>query len=187
MARSIVAVIVALQEVPEDRVGPPLRGGTLMVVPSVGQLVIEMAMYRFASNLSLLLKSGVPMMETMHTITGIFQTNPIYRDALERVAPRSPAGKSLHSALEETGLFLPMLTSMVQVGEESGQLAPGHGADLPLLQGEDGRHDPEGHQDGRAHHHHGHGLVDRRLDAGDLHADVRDGGERQMMPKRADD
>ncbi len=94
-----------------------------MVVPSVGQLIIEMAMYRFASNLSLLLKSGVPMMETMHTLTGIFQTNPIYRDALQRVASRVAAGKSLHSALQETGLFLPMLTSMVQVGEESGQLA----------------------------------------------------------------
>ena len=97
--------------------------GTLMVVPTVGQLIIEMAMYRFASNLSLLLKSGVPMMETMHTIKGIFQTSPIYRDALERVAHKVAAGRSLHSALEESGLFLPMLTSMVQVGEESGQLA----------------------------------------------------------------
>src|SRR5205085_2600317 len=97
-------------------------GGALMVVPTVGQLVIEMAMYRFASNLSLLLKSGVPMMETMHTIKGIFQTSPIYRDALERVAQRVASGKSLHAALQETGLFLPMLTSMVQVGEESGQL-----------------------------------------------------------------
>ena len=93
-----------------------------MVVPTVGQLMIEMAMYRFASNLSLLLKSGVPMMETMHTVKGIFQTNPIYRDALERVAARVAAGKPLHAALQETGLFLPMLISMVQVGEESGQL-----------------------------------------------------------------
>jgi type IV pilus assembly protein PilC len=63
------------------------------------------------------------MMETMHTLTGIFQNDPIYRDALQNVASRVSAGKSLHSALEETGLFLPMLTSMVQVGEESGQLA----------------------------------------------------------------
>jgi type IV pilus assembly protein PilC len=58
----------------------------------------------------------------MYTIKGIFQTSPIYRDALERVALRVAAGKPLCKALQETGLFLPMLTSMVQVGEESGQL-----------------------------------------------------------------
>jgi type IV pilus assembly protein PilC len=63
------------------------------------------------------------MMETMTTITGIFQKNPIYHAALERVRSRVAAGKSLHAALEETGIFLPMVTNMVQVGEESGQLA----------------------------------------------------------------
>ncbi len=118
----IVAVVVGFKKYMKTEAGMRYVGGLLMVLPSVGQLAIEMAMYRFASNLALLLKSGVPMMETIHTVTGIFQTNPIYRDALLRVASRVSAGKSLHSALEETGLFLPMLTSMVQVGEESGQL-----------------------------------------------------------------
>jgi type IV pilus assembly protein PilC len=119
----IAATVVGFKKYMKTEAGQRHVGGLLMVMPSVGQLVIEMAMYRFASNLALLLKSGVPMMETIHTVKGIFQTSPIYRDALERVASRVAAGKSLHSALEETGLFLPMLTSMVQVGEESGQLA----------------------------------------------------------------
>ncbi|HZW34302.1 MAG TPA: type II secretion system F family protein [Isosphaeraceae bacterium] len=119
---TIVVSLFAFKRYMKTESGRRYVGGALMVLPSVGQLVIEMAMYRFASNLSLLLKSGVPMMETMHTIKGIFQASPIYRDALERVALRVAAGKPLHSALQETGLFLPMLTSMVQVGEESGQL-----------------------------------------------------------------
>ena len=67
-----------------------------MVVPTVGQLMVEMAMYKFASNLSLLLKSGVPMMETMNTVKGIFQNDPLYRDALERVSLRVAAGKPLY-------------------------------------------------------------------------------------------
>src|SRR6185312_11163860 len=71
--------------------------GIMMAVPSVGQLVIEMAMYRFSSNLSLLLKSGVPMLETIRTITGIFQNEPIYRDALEHVTTKIAAGKPLHA------------------------------------------------------------------------------------------
>jgi type IV pilus assembly protein PilC len=119
---TVVATIFGFKRYMKTESGRKYVGGALMVMPTVGQLVVEMAMYRFASNLSLLLKSGVPMMETMHTIKGIFQTNPIYRDALERFALRVASGKSLHAALQETGLFLPMLTSMVQVGEESGQL-----------------------------------------------------------------
>ncbi len=120
---TVVASVVAFKQFFKTENGRRYVMGILMAIPTVGQLVIEMAMYRFASNLSLLLKSGVPMMETMYTVKGIFQNNPIYRDALERVALKVAAGRSLHVALAESGLFLPMLTSMVQVGEESGQLA----------------------------------------------------------------
>jgi type IV pilus assembly protein PilC len=119
---AIVVFIFGFKKFLKTEMGRKYVGGALMVVPTVGQLMVEMAMYRFASNLSLLLKSGVPMMETMHTVKGIFQNSPIYRDALERVAARVASGKPLYAALQETGLFLPMLVSMVQVGEESGQL-----------------------------------------------------------------
>jgi type IV pilus assembly protein PilC len=118
----IIAAVFAFKRYMKTENGKRYVGGLLMATPAVGPLVIEMAMYKFASNLSLLLKSGVPMMETMHTVKGIFQNDPIYRDALVRVAARVGSGKSLAVALQETGLFLPMLISMVQVGEESGQL-----------------------------------------------------------------
>jgi type IV pilus assembly protein PilC len=119
---AVVAVVYGFKRFLKTESGRRYVGGTLMVVPTVGQLMVEMAMYRFSSNLALLLKSGVPMMETMRTVTGIFQTNPIYHEALQRVASRVASGKPLYVALQETGLFLPMLISMVQVGEESGQL-----------------------------------------------------------------
>jgi type IV pilus assembly protein PilC len=54
---------------------------------------------------------------------GIFQTNPIYRDGLARVQGRVAAGRTLAASLEETGLFTTMITNMVRIGEESGQLA----------------------------------------------------------------
>ena len=146
---TIVAIVFAFKQLHEDRVaGADTSCGSLMVVPTVGQLVIEMAMYRFASNLSLLLKSGVPMMETMYTIKGIFQTSPIYRDALERVAHKVAAGKPLHAALEETGI-VPAHADQHGPGRRGiGPARGGHGADCPVLQGENGRHDPESHEDG---------------------------------------
>jgi len=120
---AVVIIIVAFKKFMKTEPGRRYVGGALMVLPSVGELMVQLAMYKFASNLSLLLKSGVPMLETMNTVKGIFQNDPLYRDALERVSARVASGKALYLSLQETGLFLPMLTSMVQVGEESGQLA----------------------------------------------------------------
>ena len=98
-------------------------GGFGLVVPMVGPLLVQMAMYRFATNIALLLKSGVPLLETLATLTGVFQNSPIYRDALARARGRVAAGRPLAASLEETGLFSTMLTNMVRTGEESGQLA----------------------------------------------------------------
>lgn len=96
--------------------------GVGLGLPMFGELIVQMAMYRFASNIALLLKSGIPMMETLSVMTGVFQTNPIYRDALARAQSRVAAGRPLAIALEETGLFTSMITNMVRTGEESGQL-----------------------------------------------------------------
>lgn len=63
------------------------------------------------------------MLETITTLSGIFQTNPIYREALLRVRGRVAAGRPLAFGIEETGLFTTMMTNMVRIGEESGQLA----------------------------------------------------------------
>jgi type IV pilus assembly protein PilC len=99
-------------------------GGILMVLPMVGALMVQMAMYRFASNIGLLLKSGVPMIETLTTLSSVFHNTPIYRDAMLRVRGRVASGKPLAAALEETGLFSSLLTNMVRTGEDSGRLAP---------------------------------------------------------------
>ncbi len=98
-------------------------GGVGLAIPLVGQLIVESAMYRFASNISLLLKSGIPMIETLHALEGVFFANPIYRDALMRVQGRVASGRPLAASLEETGLFTSMMTNMVRIGEGSGQLA----------------------------------------------------------------
>ena len=97
--------------------------GVMMAMPMVGELLVQSAMYQFASNIALLLKSGVPMLETIGVLEGVFHTRPVYREALEMVHNRVAAGRPLATSLEETGLFTTMITNMVRIGEESGQLA----------------------------------------------------------------
>jgi type IV pilus assembly protein PilC len=98
-------------------------GGVGLAVPLVGDLIVGAAMYRFVSSASLLLKSGIPMLETLSTLEGIFAESPIYRDALARVHQRVAAGRPLAASLEETGLFTTMISNMVRIGEESGKLS----------------------------------------------------------------
>lgn len=96
----------------------------LVALPVVGDLVIQSSMYRFASNLGLLLRSGVPMLETMDTIADVFRAQPPYYDAIVHAKNRMAAGRSLADGLEESGLFTSMMINAVRVGEESAQLGP---------------------------------------------------------------
>ncbi|MGD0897145.1 MAG: type II secretion system F family protein [Thermoguttaceae bacterium] len=119
----VIAAAVAIRKYAKTEAGRRRFIGVGVGLPLVGQLIVQAAMYRFASNIALLLKSGVPMMESLQTVEDVFQTSPPYRDALRQVRSRVAAGRPLAASLEETGLFTTMITNMVRVGEESGQLA----------------------------------------------------------------
>lgn len=123
IAVGVIAVVVAFKFYMRTESGRLYVGGSLMVLPMVGELCVQMAMYKFASSISLLLKSGVPMLETMNTLIGVFHTNPLYRKALTIAQTKVASGRPLAASLEETGLFPSMMTDMVRIGEESGQLA----------------------------------------------------------------
>ncbi len=96
----------------------------MVAIPIIGDLIIQSSMYRFASNLALLLRSGVPMLETMNTVADVFRAQPPYFDAIEHARNRMAAGRSLADGLEESGLFTSMMINAVRVGEESAQLGP---------------------------------------------------------------
>jgi type IV pilus assembly protein PilC len=120
---AVIAVAVAFRQYMKTEDGRRRVKGVGMATPLVGELMVQSAMYSFASNISLLLKSGIPMLDTIETLRGVFHLNPHYRDALTRAQGRVAAGRSLAGSLEETRLFTTMITNMVRIGEESGQLA----------------------------------------------------------------
>ncbi len=102
---AVVIIVVAFKKFMKTESGRRYVGGTLMVLPSVGELMVQLAMYKFASNLALLLKSGVPMLETINTVKGIFQNDPLYRDALERVSAGSRRARPFTSHSRRPGCF----------------------------------------------------------------------------------
>lgn len=93
----------------------------LLKTPVISGLVTAMDTARFASTLSILMASGVPLLESLR-ISGQVLTNLVLRAESETVAERVQEGSSLHRALQQSGRFPPMMVHMVASGETSGEL-----------------------------------------------------------------
>jgi type IV pilus assembly protein PilC len=95
-----------------------------LAIPVVGDLLVQSAMYKFASNMAVLLRSGVPMLEALQACSEVFRAQPAYRDAVLNARNRVAAGRSLGEGLQESGLFTSMMVNAINVGEQSAQLGP---------------------------------------------------------------
>ncbi len=93
----------------------------LLKIPGISRVLIAMDTARFASTLSILMASGVPLLEALR-IAGKVLTNLVLREDSEKVAERVQEGSSLNKALRQSGRFPPMMVHMVASGEASGEL-----------------------------------------------------------------
>ena len=93
----------------------------LLATPGISGVVTAVDTARFASTLSILMASGVPLLEALR-IAGEVLGNHVLREDSELVAERVQEGSSLHRALQESGRFPPMMIHMVASGEASGEL-----------------------------------------------------------------
>lgn len=76
---------------------------------------------QFASTLSILNASGVPLVDAMRIASEVLG-NDYLRLKLKDAAQQVSEGASLHLALENTGYFPPMMIHMIASGESSGEL-----------------------------------------------------------------
>ena len=93
----------------------------LLRMPGISRVLVAMDTARFASTLSILMASGVPLLESLR-IAGEVLTNLVLREDSQTVAERVQEGSSLNRALQESGRFPPMMVHMVASGEASGEL-----------------------------------------------------------------
>ncbi|TSA44715.1 type II secretion system F family protein [bacterium] len=93
-----------------------------LVLPVLGMLTKKLNLARFTIVFSGLLKSGMPIVEAL-AITGDTMTNLYYQQALREASEKVKVGVDLQVALEKyPKLFTPLVTQMIQVGEESGTM-----------------------------------------------------------------
>ncbi len=93
----------------------------LLKVPFVSGFIVAVDTSRFASTLSILTSSGVPLLDGLRIGSAVL-SNLELRAAGESVAASVQEGASLNRALEQAGVFPPMMVHMVASGEASGEL-----------------------------------------------------------------
>ena len=90
-------------------------------LPLFGDVQRKSAISRFTRTLGTLVTSGVPILQALN-ITRETAGNVIISDAITKVHDAVKEGESMVAPLEGSKVFPPMVISMVDVGEETGQL-----------------------------------------------------------------
>jgi type IV pilus assembly protein PilC len=90
-------------------------------VPVIGPVVRKVAISRFTRTLGTLVSSGVPILQAL-TIVRETAGNVIISNAVNSVHESVKEGETITAPMEGSGVFPPMVVSMVDVGEQTGAL-----------------------------------------------------------------
>ncbi len=92
-----------------------------LTIPIFGDLVRKIQVARFARTLGTMLKSGVPLLQSLEIVRNVL-SNSVIAGAVVAVQKDVREGKGLAQPLERTGVFPALSLQMVAVGEETGRL-----------------------------------------------------------------
>jgi type IV pilus assembly protein PilC len=90
-------------------------------VPLIGDLIRKSSIARFSRTLGTLISSGVPILDALD-ITARASGNRIIHDAVKRSVLSIAEGETITQPLKQCGVFPPMVTQMISVGEKTGGL-----------------------------------------------------------------
>jgi type IV pilus assembly protein PilC len=122
IAIGVAAVVVIMKVIGKTPKGAYFFDAMKLNMPVTGTLAQRSAVSRFSRTLGTLLSSGVPILQSLMIVrdtTG----NRVLTKAIQRVHDSVKEGESMTQPLAQCKVFPPMVTSMVEVGEETGALA----------------------------------------------------------------
>lgn len=117
----LAAVIFAIRLAINTPQGRFLWDRLLLRLPVFGVLLLKSSVSKFARTLSTLSKSGVPILNALE-IVGSTAGNKVIEQAVLNARNSIREGEGISGPLEASGIFPPMVTRMISVGEETGEL-----------------------------------------------------------------
>jgi type II secretion system protein F len=117
----LAAAVVVYRAWISTETGAAQRDAGLLRLPAAGRVISKAVMSRFARVLGTLLYGGVPILESLR-LAGMACGNRHVKRASEQVANDVRDGRPVHEAMHDAEVFPPVLTHMVAIGEETGDL-----------------------------------------------------------------
>jgi len=120
MGMLAVFVVVFLLAI-RTKLGRLLWDKFQLKMPVMGPVISKVAIARFTRTLGTLVSSGVPILQSL-TIVKETAGNVVISNAIAGVHESVKEGETITAPLEASGVFPPMVVSMVDVGEQTGAL-----------------------------------------------------------------
>jgi type IV pilus assembly protein PilC len=117
---SAVVVFVARKYFATET-GRVMIDGIKLKLPVFGILLQKVAISKFTRTLSTLVKSGVPILSALEIVAKTAD-NMVIEAAVNNVKNSVQEGESIADPMEKSGIFPPLVTRMIAVGEKSGEL-----------------------------------------------------------------
>ena len=92
-----------------------------LMMPVFGPVISKVAISRFTRTLGTLISSGVPILQAL-TIVRETAGNVIIANAVTKIHESVKEGETITAPMEGSGVFPPMVVSMVDVGEQTGAM-----------------------------------------------------------------
>jgi type IV pilus assembly protein PilC len=118
---AIVGIIAGYKFAARTKAGRGMLDRIKLRAPLFGDLIRKTSISRFSRTLGTLVTSGVPILQALN-ITRETAGNTVIARAISQVHDSVKEGESIVQPLEASGAFPPMVISMIDVGEETGQL-----------------------------------------------------------------
>ena len=93
----------------------------ILKIPVVGSMMKKIYISRFASTLAMMLQSGVDLLSSLALVEDVVG-NKVFADILTDARIQVREGVNMSEPLIKSDFFPPMVTQMIQVGEETGDI-----------------------------------------------------------------
>jgi type IV pilus assembly protein PilC len=117
-----IAIFIAIKRFKKTEQGRQLWDRIKLKIPmKIGDVVLKVTMARFSRTLSTLVAAGVDIIKSLE-ITGQTAGNWVVESALADLRAQVHQGVPIAQPLIENDIFPPMVSQMVKIGEETGEL-----------------------------------------------------------------
>ena len=117
----IIGVVIAIQRYYKTEAGRLVIDRLLLKIPVLGTVIRKGAVARFTRTLGTLISSGVPILSGLE-ITARTAGNRVVENAVIATRDSIAQGNTIAEPLKASGVFPPMVTQMIAVGEQTGAL-----------------------------------------------------------------